>query len=129
MAEHLHDVIKCRTLFATHYHELTALSRKREAVQNYNVAVREWNDRIIFLRKIVAGSADKSYGIQVARLAGLPKEIIDRAKEILTHLESGNLNTGNDSPPVPGEEKRSRKRTASAVAGPESMQAELGLFA
>lgn len=129
VAEHLHDVIKCRTLFATHYHELTALSRKREAVQNYNVAVREWNDRIIFLRKIVAGSADKSYGIQVARLAGLPKEIIDRAKEILTHLESGNLNTGNDTPPVPGEEKRPRKRTASAVAGPESMQAELGLFA
>jgi DNA mismatch repair protein MutS len=129
VAEHLHDVIKCRALFATHYHELTALSRKREAVQNYNVAVREWNDRIIFLRKIVAGSADKSYGIQVARLAGLPKEIIDRAKEILTHLESGNLNTGNDTPPVPGEEKRPRKRTASAVAGPESMQAELGLFA
>ena len=72
VAEHLHDTIKARTLFATHYHELTDLSRTREAVENYNVAVREWNDDIIFLRKILPGTADKSYGIQVARLAGLP---------------------------------------------------------
>jgi DNA mismatch repair protein MutS len=87
VAEHLHDKIKARTLFATHYHELTDLSRTREAVENYNVAVREWNDDIIFLRKILPGTADKSYGIQVARLAGLPPAIIDRAKDILTHLE------------------------------------------
>ncbi|MCF6311493.1 MAG: DNA mismatch repair protein MutS [Verrucomicrobiales bacterium] len=88
VAEHLHDEIGARTLFATHYHELTELSQSREGVQNYNVAVREWNDQIIFLRKIVAGSADKSYGIQVARLAGLPPEIIARAREILEQLES-----------------------------------------
>lgn len=87
VAEHLHDQIKARTLFATHYHELTDLSRSRDAVENYNVAVREWNDDIIFLRKILPGTADKSYGIQVARLAGLPPAIIDRAKDILSHLE------------------------------------------
>mgnify|MGYP002621994918 CR=1 FL=1 len=87
VAEHLHDVTKCRTLFATHYHELTDLTETRAAVANYNVAVREWNDEIIFLRKILPGAADKSYGIQVARLAGLPTPIIDRAKDILSHLE------------------------------------------
>lgn len=87
VAEHLHDQIQARTLFATHYHELTDLSHTREGVENYNVAVREWNDDIIFLRKILPGTADKSYGIQVARLAGLPPAIIDRAKDILSHLE------------------------------------------
>ncbi len=87
VAEHLHDTIQARTLFATHYHELTDLSRTRDGVANYNVAVREWNDDIIFLRKILPGTADKSYGIQVARLAGLPPAIIDRAKDILSHLE------------------------------------------
>jgi len=86
VAEFLHDKIKARTLFATHYHELTKLAAERKGVCNFNVAVREWNDQIIFLRKIVPGGADKSYGIQVARLAGLPKEILDRAKEILSHL-------------------------------------------
>jgi DNA mismatch repair protein MutS len=87
VAEFLHDTIKARTLFATHYHELTKLAEERKGVCNFNVAVREWNDQIIFLRKIIPGGADKSYGIQVARLAGLPKEILDRAKEILSHLE------------------------------------------
>jgi DNA mismatch repair protein MutS len=87
VAEHLHDEVRCRTLFATHYHELCALADSRDAVANYNVAVREWNDDIIFLRKILPGQADKSYGIQVARLAGLPKKILNRAKEILSHLE------------------------------------------
>jgi DNA mismatch repair protein MutS len=87
VAEFLHDKIKARTLFATHYHELTKLATERKGVCNFNVAVREWNDQIIFLRKIIPGGADKSYGIQVARLAGLPKEILDRAKEILSQLE------------------------------------------
>jgi DNA mismatch repair protein MutS len=87
VAEFLHDKIKARTLFATHYHELTKLATERNGVCNFNVAVREWNEQIIFLRKIVPGGADKSYGIQVARLAGLPKEILDRAKDILAHLE------------------------------------------
>lgn len=87
VAEHLHDEVKCRTLFATHYHELTDLANTREAVTNCNVAVREWNEEIIFLHKILPGPADKSYGIQVARLAGLPKPVLARAKSILTHLE------------------------------------------
>jgi len=87
VAEHLHDVIGCRTLFATHYHELTDLTNTRAAVANYNVAVREWNDEIIFLHKILPGAADKSYGIQVARLAGLPRPVVERAKSILSHLE------------------------------------------
>jgi DNA mismatch repair protein MutS len=90
VAEFLHDKIKARTLFATHYHELTKLAFERKGVCNLNVAVREWNEQIIFLRKIIPGGADKSYGIQVARLAGLPKEILDRAKEILSHLENPN---------------------------------------
>ncbi len=87
VAEYLHDQIGCRTLFATHYHELTDLAQAKEAVENYNVAVREWKDEIIFLHKIMPGAADKSYGIQVARLAGLPKPVVERAKSILSHLE------------------------------------------
>ena len=87
VAEYLHDEIGALTLFATHYHELTDLERLKRAVANYNVAVREWHEEIIFLRKILPGAADKSYGIQVARLAGLPPVIIERAKKILSHLE------------------------------------------
>jgi DNA mismatch repair protein MutS len=87
VAEHLHDTIGCRTLFATHYHELTDLANTKQAVANYNVAVREWNEEIIFLHKILPGAADKSYGIQVARLAGLPRAVVERAKSILSHLE------------------------------------------
>ncbi|HEY2321713.1 MAG TPA: DNA mismatch repair protein MutS, partial [Thermoanaerobaculia bacterium] len=75
------------TLFATHYHEVTDLAKTRPRVANYNVAVKEWNDQIIFLRKVVPGAADKSYGIQVAKLAGIPRTIIDRAREILNTLE------------------------------------------
>jgi DNA mismatch repair protein MutS len=90
VAEFLHEQVKARTLFATHYHELTKLAQERKGVCNLNVAVREWNEQIIFLRKIVPGGADKSYGIQVARLAGLPKQILDRAKDILIHLENPN---------------------------------------
>jgi DNA mismatch repair protein MutS len=111
VAEFLHDKIRARTLFATHYHELTKLAEERSGVCNFNVAVREWNEQIIFLRKIVPGGADKSYGIQVARLAGLPKEILDRAKEILSHLE--NANGAIEAPPA-GKSRRKKKRTASA---------------
>ena len=115
VAEYLHDKIKARTLFATHYHELTKLAEQRSGVCNFNVAVREWNEQIIFLRKIVPGGADKSYGIQVARLAGLPREILDRAKDILLHLE-----TPNGAAEAPGPIKRSRKRASSReVAKPQ----------
>jgi DNA mismatch repair protein MutS len=98
VAEFLHDKIKARTLFATHYHELTKLAEDHRGVCNFNVAVREWNDQIIFLRKIIPGGADKSYGIQVARLAGLPKEILDRAKDILAHLENSSRATAERKP-------------------------------
>ena len=89
VAEYIADKEKsgAKTLFATHYHELTDLANSRQGVQNYNVAVREWKEEIVFLRKIVPGAADKSYGIQVARLAGMPAVIVDRAKAILSHLE------------------------------------------
>ncbi len=98
VAEFIHNRICARTLFATHYHELTELAMTLPGVRNYNIAVREWNDEIIFLRKIVEGGADKSYGIQVARLAGLPSEVIDRSKEVLENLERSEL--GEDGEPV-----------------------------
>jgi DNA mismatch repair protein MutS len=91
VAEYLCTTLRARTLFATHYHELTELARLLPATKNYNVAVREWGDQIVFLRKIVAGGTDKSYGIQVARLAGLPAPVLKRAKEILRQLEEDNL--------------------------------------
>ena len=91
VAEFLHDSIehKAKTLFATHYHEMTELSVTRSGVKNFNIAVREWNEQVIFLRKIVPGGASHSYGIQVARLAGLPVSVIERSKEILRNLEKG----------------------------------------
>lgn len=118
VAEHLHDTIKARTLFATHYHELTDLANTRKAVENYNVAVREWNDEIIFLRKILPGSADKSYGIQVAKLAGLPDSIVNRAKDILSHLEM------NSSKPE-AKRKPKAKNTRSTMPSAETPQMDL----
>ncbi len=85
--EYLHEKIACRTLFATHYHELTDLSQTFKSIRNLNVAVREWNDEVVFLHKIIEGATDKSYGIHVARLAGVPSEVLDRATEILRTME------------------------------------------
>ncbi|PYL30349.1 MAG: DNA mismatch repair protein MutS [Verrucomicrobia bacterium] len=118
VAEFLHDKIKARTLFATHYHELTKLAEDRPGVCNFNVAVREWNEQIIFLRKIVPGGADKSYGIHVARLAGLPKEILDRAKDILAHLEDSSRATAEPKP-------RGKK---SAKSMPQAQKPQLDLL-
>jgi DNA mismatch repair protein MutS len=118
VAEFLHDKIKARTLFATHYHELQRLAEERSGVCNYNVAVREWSDQIIFLRKIVPGGADKSYGIQVARLAGLPKEILDRAKEILSQLENPNGAT----------EKQGARKKKSKTALPTAEKPQMDLL-
>jgi DNA mismatch repair protein MutS len=91
VTEYLHDScpFQPKTLFATHYHELTELAMTKERVRNFHVAVKEWNDRVIFLRKLVEGGTSRSYGIQVARLAGLPAGVIDRAKEVLNNLEQG----------------------------------------
>jgi len=91
IVEHLHDTLGCRTLFATHYHELTDLESTLAGVKNLNVAVKEWQEDVVFLHKIIAGSADKSYGIHVARLAGVPREVNERAKQILAQLEDEHL--------------------------------------
>lgn len=112
VAEFLHDEAGCRTLFATHYHEITDLERTKKGVTNLNVAVREWNDQVIFLRKILPGRADQSYGIQVARLAGLPDSVLNRAKEILNNLEKAELNAEGE--PVIA---KSRKRKAAIRDG------------
>jgi DNA mismatch repair protein MutS len=91
IVEYLHHQVGAKTLFATHYHELTELAGRLPRLKNFNVAVREWRDQIVFLRRIVEGGTDKSYGIHVARLAGVPKSILDRAREILHNLEESEL--------------------------------------
>jgi DNA mismatch repair protein MutS len=88
ITEHIANKIKCRTLFATHYHELTELAELFANIKNCNVAVREWMDEVVFLHKILTGGTDKSYGIHVAKLAGIPRPILERSKEILTELET-----------------------------------------
>ena len=115
VAEHLHDDIGCRTMFATHYHEMVDLEHTHSGVSNRHVEVREWKDEIVFLRKVLPGPADKSYGIQVARLAGLPKPIIERAKQILTHLE---MSAGSREP------KETRRRKSREHGLPVAEQAD-----
>jgi DNA mismatch repair protein MutS len=117
VAEHLHDAIGCRTLFATHYHELQDLARERPAVRNLTVAVREVGDRVVFLRKLVQGGASRSYGIEVAKLAGLPAEVLVRAREILRNLESMEVDEGGHATLARGR----RRRPAPAAS-------QLGLF-
>ena len=103
--QHLHS----RTLFATHYHELTELAQLFPGIRNYNVAVREWRDEIVFLRKIIEGGADKSYGLHVARLAGIPPNVVERAREILANLEAMAL-TDDDKPRfAPPKRKQSQR--------------------
>jgi DNA mismatch repair protein MutS len=116
VAEHLHDAVGCRTIFATHYHELQDLARERLTVRNLTVAVREVGDRVVFLRKLVEGGASRSYGIEVAKLAGLPGGVVARAREILRNLESMEVDEGGHTALARGKRKRA----------PES---QLGLFA
>jgi DNA mismatch repair protein MutS len=113
VAEYLHNTprVKAKTLFATHYHELTDLALTLSGVKNYTVQVREHGDSVVFLRRIAAGTADKSYGIHVARLAGMPNDVIDRSREILANLEEGELESG-----IPKLARRSRKK-ASDIPG------------
>ncbi len=105
ITEHLHDRLGCRALFATHYHELAQLADSLPHLRNFNVLVREWRDEIVFLHKIAAGSADKSYGIHVARLAGLPAEVLDRARAVLADLEAHHV----EARQRPGPKKRPRR--------------------
>ena len=87
--EHLHEVNRCRTLFATHYHELTALAAKLPALACHTMRVKEWKGDVVFLHEVGPGAADRSYGIHVAKLAGLPKRVTARAEEVLAILERG----------------------------------------
>ena len=96
--EHLHDQVGCKTIFATHYHELTRLDERLDGVVNFSVAVREVGDDIVFLRRLVEGGADRSYGVEVARLAGLPETVVDRARTILRELEAQAASTGSAPP-------------------------------
>jgi len=117
VTEHLHNVTACKTIFATHYHELTQLADELAAVRNYNVAVREVGDRILFVHRLEPGGADRSYGIEVGRLAGLPPAVLDRARQLLRLLESEQLavSMSGGKLPIP----RSARDTIS----------QLGLFA
>jgi len=91
IAEHVHDIVGARTLFATHYHELTELAATRDRVVNLHIAVKEWQQEIVFLRRLEAGGTNRSYGIQVGRLAGLPDAVVERAREVLKNLEGQEL--------------------------------------
>ena len=113
IVEFLHNQVGAKTLFATHYHELTELAARLPRIKNFNVAVREWHDQIVFLRKIVEGGTDKSYGIQVARLAGVPKEVLERAKQILSNLEESELTPeGNVRQPRRSQDREKLKKLA-----------------
>jgi len=125
VAEYIAKLIKARTLFATHYNELTELAITLEGVKNYNVAVKEWGDEIIFLRKVEEGQADKSYGIQVARLAGLPQEVIGRAKEVLTNLEKEELDEAGEPKFASNKQKKKTVQMDLFGAKEDSLLSEL----
>jgi DNA mismatch repair protein MutS len=114
VAEYLHDTpgLGPRTLFATHYHELADLARTRSGVRNAHFEAREWGEEVLFLRQLVPGEASRSYGIQVARLAGLPATVLERAREILHNLESEEL--GEDGRPRLAEHGRTEGESAAS---------------
>jgi DNA mismatch repair protein MutS len=115
IVEHLHEHGRPRTLFATHYHELTELATLLPRVVNRTLAVKEWKDEIVFLRRVVPGSSDKSYGIQVARLAGLPRSVVERAAEVLANLEAAEYDPS-------GRPRLARgKKAPATAAGPGQM--------
>ncbi len=128
VSEHLHDAIGCKTVFATHYHELTQLANELPAVRNFTVAVREVGDQVLFLHRLIPGGADRSYGIEVGRLAGLPQVVIARAKEVLALLEgegeqmAARLTTEGHAAP------RSATRRGPRMVRPGVPTAQLGFF-
>ena len=130
MAEYLHNEnrIRPKTLFATHYHELTELALLYPKIKNYNIAVEEWENKIIFLRKIVPGGTDNSYGIHVAQMAGLPSIVIERAREILSNLEANEL-TLNHKPRLakrrPGREVDTRQLSLFREKSPSEVESKL----
>jgi DNA mismatch repair protein MutS len=123
ITEYLHDVVACRSLFATHYHELAALASSLPRLRNYNVHVQENDREVIFLHKIGPGNADKSYGIHVARLAGVPDRVLARAEEVLASLEPAAPRGVVTAPaPEPDTEARSQRTRRKAAAGPSSVE-------
>jgi DNA mismatch repair protein MutS len=126
MVEHLHEV-GALTLFATHYHELTQLAQELKHVRNYNVSIVEDGERLAFTRKLVPGEADKSYGIQVARLAGLPPRVVSRAHEVMASLGSGSLPM--DRPGAAPRSGKTRSRPAKGQENQLSMLAETPSYA
>jgi len=119
VTEHLHERIGCKTVFATHYHELTQLAEELPALRNFNVAVREAGEQIVFLHRLQPGPADRSYGIEVGRLAGLPGAVIGRARQVLAILEGEHLARGLNPPRADG------GQSLRVQAAPD----QLGLFA
>ena len=132
ITEHIAARLKARTLFATHYHELTEIALTHPTVRNFNVAVKEWRDGIVFLRKIVEGAADRSYGIHVARLAGIPRSVLERAKDVLSNLESQALDVRGRPAiaPEPGPGAPQKPRAPGATPDRQSppMAIQLDLF-
>jgi DNA mismatch repair protein MutS len=118
VSEHLHDTAGCKTVFATHYHELTQLAEELPAVRNFNVAVRESGEDVVFLHRLQPGGADRSYGIEVGRLAGLPASVIQRARTVLRLLEGEQLVAGLSGV----------KRAVSVDSDPTTPPAQLALF-
>lgn len=115
IAEHIAADVHCRALFATHYHELTDLAQRFRGVKNFNVAVREWEDQVVFLHRIVEGGTDRSYGIHVARLAGVPRDVLDRARQLLSELSVQHV----------GQPKVSRSRKSDRAAAVDENQLPL----
>jgi len=132
IVEHMHERVRARTLFATHYHQLTALSDKLTGVHNLSVAVKEWDDEIVFLHQIVEGGTDRSYGIQVARLAGVPDSLVGRAREVLRDLEeeesdlAARIQPGANAELTPA--GSAPKSAPSAAPPPPAGPQQLGLF-
>jgi len=125
LTEYLHERIGARTLFATHYHELNELAALYPRVRNYKVDVREYGDKVVFLHTVTPGTADHSYGIQVAMMAGLPAELTDRAKRILENLEASQLTPHGERPADPAEVRRVKRRAASVEPTPQITMFEM----
>lgn len=127
--EYLHDVIKARALFATHYHELTALARRMPTLANVTMDVTEWQDTIVFLHKVKAGAADRSYGVQVAKLAGLPAPVVERAREVLSRLEKADRRPKDGDGALDDLPLFSAARPQSGLSAPEPSLVEAALEA
>jgi DNA mismatch repair protein MutS len=132
LAEYLHNhaPVAAKTLFATHYHELNELEQMYERIRNFNVQVKEHDGKVIFLRKLIPGGADHSYGIQVANMAGLPEVVINRAKEILGNLESHSLDITNKNGTIEGkasQQKEAAKNLAQKVEKQDEIE-QMTLF-